>query len=101
MLWYPNGRGERSPGVATPPSTSAVLEAYLDKRFSEFEDRTCLLFCQIVAGINNRIIKESNITSRHMQELQSRLRVLEAGDEPVDIRTGELVEALRRHQRPA
>lgn len=77
------------------------MTAYLDKRFSEFEDRTVLLFCQIVAGVNNRIVKESNITSRHIQELQSRLRSLETGNELVDIITGDLDSALHRHRKPA
>lgn len=71
--------------MASTSLSAAVLEAILEKRFSEFEDRTCLLFCQIVAGINNRIIKEQNIVTRHIQELRSRLYVLEHGDERLPV----------------
>lgn len=80
--------------MAATPASTAALQAYLDKRFTEFEDRTCLLFCQIVAGINNRIVKESNITSRHILELKSKLRALETGNEPVEIRAGDRFEAF-------
>jgi hypothetical protein len=56
----------------------AELEAFLDKRFKEFEDRACLLLCDISSGLQNRIIKESNITTRHIVQIMHRVSALEA-----------------------
>lgn len=55
---------------------AAALEAILDKRFTQFEDRTTLLFCQIITGISNRITKESNIQARHLMDIFAKLSEL-------------------------
>jgi hypothetical protein len=97
MLWYPNGRGEGGLGMAASPTSIAALEAYLDKRFSIFEDRTCLLFCQIVIGINNRIVKETNIQTKYVRELMDRVYALEHGNEQLP-QFGDLSAAFRYHK---
>lgn len=58
-------------------STIAALEAYLDKRFSAFEDRTCLLLCQISMGQMNRETKRDDRLTRYIRDLMDRVAALE------------------------
>jgi hypothetical protein len=71
--------------MATTPTSTAALEAYLDKRFSAFEDRTCLLLCQISTGAMNRETKEHNILTKHIRDLMDRVSALETPHEKPDI----------------
>lgn len=67
--------------MALTPTSAVALEAILDKRFKTFEDRTCLLFCQMLTGISNRITKESNIQARHLMDILARLSDMEPAHE--------------------
>jgi len=72
--------------MALTPTSAAALEAIIDKRFRDFEDRTCLLFCQMLTGISNRITKESNIQAHHLMDILSRLSNMEPVHENHHIR---------------
>lgn len=71
--------------MATSSTTLAALEAYLDKRFSTFEDRTCLLLCQISVGAINRETKREDRTTKYIRDLLDRVQRLETAHEQPDI----------------
>lgn len=85
MVWSSEGRGEGNPKVASSPALIAALEAYLDKRFSAFEDRTCLLLCQISMGQMNRETKEHNRVTKYIWDLMDRVAKMETVHEQPDI----------------
>lgn len=65
--------------MATSSTSIAALKTYLGLRFDQFESSSCLLLCDLMNGLSNRITKQSNITTRHLMDIMDRVHVLETG----------------------
>ncbi len=78
-LWLSDGRGEGGWAMTTSSKSIAALETFLELRFNQFEDRSCLLLCDLMNGLSNRIVEQENITTRHLINVMDRVSALETG----------------------